>query len=134
MIYKPAGDRKLSKQEEEYLVKGAMYTGLAYMLMECSDSYLMTAVELLDKVDCVLPVERRTEILMSKDAVKQARDTLNHVSKPLYNCKEADLLIGTSDWLLDCIHHIVTHTQSNEYARQDILRYIRKYNKKIKTK
>jgi hypothetical protein len=125
-------DKFLSKEQEDSLRTGAMYTSMAYMLMECSDQYLMTAGELLDSVDCVLPIERRTAILMAKDAVKQARDTVIHVTKPLYNCGEADILIDTSDWLLDCIHEIVKRTNSNECAQQAMLEYIRKYKRSIK--
>ena len=116
------------------LRKGAMYTSMSYMLMECSDQYLMTAASLLDKVDCFLPLERRNEILMAKMAVKQARDTVTHVTKPLYGCGETDLLIGASDWLLDCIHEIVTRTNSNEVAQQAMLEYIRKYKHSPKMK
>jgi hypothetical protein len=134
MIEKKTSDKIFSKEQEEMLRKGAKYTSMAYMLMECSDSYLMTASEMLDKVDCFLPLERRNEILMAKTAVKQARDTVTHVTKPLYGCGEADLLIDVSDWLLDCIHEIITRTNSNEVAQQAILEYIRKYKHSPKMK
>lgn len=134
MIKKSSKDKILTKEQEQMLRTGAMYTSMAYMLMECSDQYLMTAGELLDSVDCVLPIERRTAILMAKEAVRQARDTVIHVTKPLYNCGEADILIGTSDWLLDCIHEIVKRTNSNEVAQQAMLEYIKKYKHSPKMK
>lgn len=134
MIKKSSKDKILTKEQEQMLRTGAMYTSMAYMLMECSDQYLMTAASLLDKVDCFLPLERRNEMLMSKTAVRQARDTVTHVTKPLYGCSEADLLIGASDWLLDCIHEIVTRTNSNEVAQQAMLEYIKKYKHSPKMK
>jgi hypothetical protein len=124
-------DILLTEEQKQLLRTGTMYTSMAYMLMECADQYLMTSSELLAKVDCVMPIDRRTDILMAKSAVQQARDTVTHVTKPLYNCGEADLLIDTSDWLLDCVHEIVMRTNSNAPARQAMLEYIKKYKRSI---
>jgi hypothetical protein len=124
-------DILLTEEQKQFLRTGTMYTSMAYMLMECADQYLMTSSELLAKVDCVMPIDRRTDILMAKSAVQQARDTVTHVTKPLYNCGEADLLIDTSDWLLDCVHEIVMRTNSNAPARQAMLEYIKKYKRSI---
>lgn len=127
-------DILLTEEQKQFLRIGTMYTSMAYMLMECADQYLMTSSELLAKVDCVMPIDRRTDILMAKSAVQQARDTVTHVTKPLYNCGEADLLIDTSDWLLDCVHEIVMRTNSNAPARQAMLEYIKKYKHSPKMK
>lgn len=131
---KAVHDVYLAPEQEEHLRKGAVYTSLAYMLMDCADSCMMFAQDRLDKVDCYLPLERRVHLQMAKKSVKEARSVVTSVTEALYNCGESDKLIDDADWLLECIIEIIARTNNNDYARQDMLEYIKKKVKTVKTR
>ena len=123
----------LTPEQQAEVRKGAMYTSLAYILMDCADSCMMFALDKLNKYDLVLPMEKRCQLEMTKMAVKQARDVMNKTTEDLYACNSADMLIDDADWLLECIIEIVSRTNSNEYARQGMINYIKKYKHSLKT-
>jgi hypothetical protein len=123
----------LNAEQQKEVRHGAVYTSLAYMLMDCADSCMMFALDKLNKYDLVLPMEKRCQLEMTKMAVKQARDVITTTTSELYECSESDKLIEDADWLLQCIIEIMSRTNNNDYAKDAMLEYIKKYNCKIKT-
>lgn len=123
----------LNAEQQKEVRHGAVYTSLAYMLMDCADSCMMFALDKLNKYDLVLPMEKRSQLEMTKMAVKQARDVMTTTTNELYECSESDKLIEDADWLLQCIIEIMSRTNNNDYAKDAMLEYIKKYNCKIKT-
>ena len=124
----------LNAEQQKEVRQGAVYTSLAYMLMDCADSCMMLALDKLNKYDLVLPMEKRCQLEMTKTAVKQTRDVMNTTTSDLYKCSESDKLIEDADWLLQCIIEIMARTNGNDYAKEAMLEYLKKYKKSIKTR
>lgn len=124
----------LNAEQQKEVRQGAVYTSLAYMLMDCADSCMMLALDRLNKYDLVLPMEKRCQLEMTKSAVQQARNVMNTTTSELYECSESDKLIDDADWLLQCIIEIMSRTNGNDYAKEAMLEYLKKYKKSIKTR
>lgn len=124
----------LNAEQQKEVRQGAVYTSLAYMLMDCADSCMMLALDRLNKYDLVLPIEKRCQLEMTKSVVQQARNVMNTTTSELYECSESDKLIEDADWLLQCIIEIMSRTNGNDYAKEAMLEYLKKYKKSLKTR
>ena len=126
-------DTLMTAEQREQLRGGAMLTSLGYILIDCANSCMMHAEERLDKLGFCLPMEVKVEWEKTKAIMREAKNSTSEFSRPLYDCKETDLLCEDSDWLMEIIIEVVNRTGNNEYARADMLEYIKRKKNTIKT-
>lgn len=123
----------MTDDQRRVLRKCIMHTSLAYICSDVAHSNLMLAEQYLDKLDKMIPRGEIIQMMSVKNAIKIALKEVSNMSKPMYDCDSADILCDDSDWLHEIIKEVVQRSNNNEYAKNDILEYIKKYNRKIKT-
>jgi hypothetical protein len=123
----------MTDEKRKIFAKCVLHTNLAYLCSDVAQSNLMLAEQYLDKLDKMIPRDEIIQLMSAKSSIKMAMKEVTSVIQPMYECLSADTLCEDSDWIHEILTTVMERTNYNPYAQADILEYIKKYKRKIKT-